>query len=63
MPVLSRASPKLLREHRDLRASFLRLVGATAFLIGLRAQSTCNDASRGKRERGSHGGHGATEDF
>jgi hypothetical protein len=22
MPVLSRASPKLLREHRDLRASF-----------------------------------------
>ena len=27
------------------------------------ALSTCNDASRGRREKGSHGEHGATEDF
>ncbi len=45
MPVLSRASPKLLRDHRDLRASFSSSCRTPP--------STCNDASRGRRERGS----------
>ena len=30
---------------------------------GYGSRSTCNDASGGRRDRASHGGHGATEDF
>src|SRR5271165_1892895 len=32
------------------------------FISGLWVPWTCNDASRGRRKRGSHGGHGTTED-